>query len=496
MKRTVLLFIMVIVASMGFAQGPNDSKTYYKNADGKKGSALKTALYGIISKKTSGVGYNYDGLLEDYKITDKRADGYLRDWYSYGNKYEIGGPAENKSYKKEGDAYNREHLVPQSWFGSGDPKSDIVQVVPTDGYVNNRRSNYPLADVKSASYTSNDGCKLGTCATPGYSGTVFEPLPDTKGDIARIYFYMATRYENLVSNWNGATASIVFAGNKYPAINKWYLKMLFQWSHDDPIDEVEIARNNAVYREDVQRNRNPFVDYPGLEQYIWGNSTDVEFSYDNYQEPQYTGSDDVSVEDGSGGSVDPGGDDPGGDEPGGDEPGGEIPSNATLALNNSLFNTSYGGSIDKNNDQDLVGTKNGITVTYSLGDGGANRYCNDSQIRLYQNNTLTVRVGQGTITKIEFELATASSKTLSASTGTMDGLVWTGNASKVVFSVNSGGGNMQITNIKVTVSEPSGIRPFFDNPRTGFQIYNLNGQRVRSFGKGIYIINGKKIIIN
>ena len=492
MKKLLLLTISVFLALGAFAQAPNGSGSYYKNADGKKGSALKTALYSIISKKTTGVGYSYDGLLEDYELTDKRADGYLRDWYSHSTEYVIGGPAENKSYKKEGDAYNREHLVPQSWFGSGDPKSDIVHVVPSDGYVNNRRSNYPLADVKSATYTSNDGCKLGTCATPGYNGTVFEPLPDTKGDIARIYFYMATRYENLVSNWDGATASIVFAGNKYPAIKKWYLKMLFKWANDDPVDDIEIARNNAIYSEKVQKNRNPFVDYPGLEQYIWGNSQDVPFSFDNYQQPQYTGDGDISVEDDSGS----GGEEQGGEGQGGDEQGSETPENATIALNNAFFDCSYSGSIDKNNDEDLIGTQNGITVTYSLGDGGANRYCNDSQIRLYQNNTFTVSVGQGTITKIEFELATTSSKTLSASTGTVNGLTWTGNAKSVVFTVNSGSGNMQIKNIKVTVSVPSGIHHHLSPITSRQETYNLKGQRVKRYGRGIYVKNGKKIIIH
>ena len=134
-------------------------------------------------------------------------------------------------------------------------------------------------------------------------------------------------------------------------------------------------------------------------------------------------------------------------------------------------------------------------MTYSLGSSGANRYCNASQIRLYQNNTLTVSVGQGTITKIEFEVP-SSSKTLSASTGTINDLVWTGNAKKIVFSVNSGSGNMQIANIKVTVSVPSGVNAATTASRNRNQMYNLNGQRVRWPGKGIYIKRGKKIIIN
>jgi hypothetical protein len=108
--------------------------TYYAGANNKKGADLKTALYGIIHNHTN---IGYDGLLSAYHETDKRADGYLRDWYSNATNYVIGGPKENHSYSGEGDGYNREHLVPQSWFGSGEMKSDLVQVVPSDGYVNN-----------------------------------------------------------------------------------------------------------------------------------------------------------------------------------------------------------------------------------------------------------------------------------------------------------------------------------------------------------------------
>ncbi|MBP5712958.1 MAG: endonuclease, partial [Prevotella sp.] len=79
-----------------------------------------------------------------------------------------------------------------------------------------------------------------------------------------IYFYMVTCYEDEFSEWaNNATASYVFDGNKYPGIKSWYLTMLMRWSKLDPIDDVEIARNNAIAASDMQNNRNPFVDYPG-----------------------------------------------------------------------------------------------------------------------------------------------------------------------------------------------------------------------------------------
>ena len=271
----MLLCLTVIGA---YAQAPNGSGTYYQAADGKKGEALKTAMYNIIKLSTP-APVSYSGLWTAYEKTDKRSDGYLRDWYSNSTNYVIGGSKQGASYNKEGDSYNREHLVPQSWFGSGLPKSDVIQVVPVDGYVNNMRSNNVLAEVETATYSSNNGyCKLGTCKTPGGSGTVFEPNDEVKGDIARIYFYMATSYQNSITGWGGG----IFTGTYYQPFAQWYLDMLMRWSKADPVDDVEIARNNAVYSDTNQKNRNPFVDYPGLEDYIWGDKVNETFSYDNY----------------------------------------------------------------------------------------------------------------------------------------------------------------------------------------------------------------------
>ena len=274
---------LALTLSMAWAQGPNGSEYYYQAANGKKGAALKTAMYGIIKTHTN---IGYDGLYEAYRATDTRPDGYVRDWYSNATYYTH---VKDKAgtYHQEGDCYNREHSVPQSWFQdyehSSIIKADIVHVLPTDGYVNNQRGNYPLAKVGTWTYRSaNEYSKLGSCATPGYSGRVFEPNDEIKGDMARIYFYMATCYEDVVDDWAGnATASAVFDGTSYPAFKTWYLNMLMEWSKNDPVDAVEIARNNAVKLK--QGNRNPFVDYPGLEDYIWGDKKNVAFSYDHYE---------------------------------------------------------------------------------------------------------------------------------------------------------------------------------------------------------------------
>lgn len=272
MKHLNIILALLVLPLMAQAINRKDLKTYTSSLQGKKGEALKTAVFNIIKLEKAPI--SYDGLWNAYKTTDKRSDGYLRDWYSNSTSYVIGGPKQGANYQKEGDSYNREHLVPQSWFKKASPMvSDIVQVVPTDGWINNQRGDLYLAEVGTADYTSNNGyCKRGTCKTPGYSGTVFEPNDEIKGDIARIYFYMATCYQNKITNWGGG----LFTGTTYQPFASWYFTMLMRWAKNDALDDVEIARNNAV--DSKQGNRNLFVDFPYLAEYIWGDSVDVAFN--------------------------------------------------------------------------------------------------------------------------------------------------------------------------------------------------------------------------
>lgn len=278
LKRQFSLLSLLVLVVQLFAQGPNGSGTYYSNANGQKGKSLKTALFKIISTHKD---IGYDGLFKCYEKTDKRTDGKVWDMYSNTTNYSFSD--HNGGYKKEGDMYNREHSLPQSWFKKASPmKADIVHVVPTDGYVNNRRSSYPFGETNNPTYKSNNGfSKVGPSSVEGYSGTVFEPNDEYKGDFARIYFYMATCYENRIASWaTNGTASTVLDGTSYPAYKKWYINMLLRWAKEDPVSQKEIDRNNAVY--ECQKNRNPYVDYPGLEQYVWGDKQSVAFSYDNY----------------------------------------------------------------------------------------------------------------------------------------------------------------------------------------------------------------------
>ena len=263
------------------------STAYYQPADGKTGEALKTAMCGIIYNHTE---KDYDYLWTAYQTTDVRSDGKIWDMYSNITNYDPVNGSHTSS--AEGSGFNREHSFPKSWFG-GDIApmyTDLHHVYPTDGYVNNRRNNYPFGETNGETYKSNDDfSKVGTCTYPGYTGKVFEPDDEYKGDFARTYFYMVTCYEEKLPDWytnySSTEVTAVLDGNTYPGLSDWQLNMLMKWAKNDPVSEKEIARNNAVYG--IQKNRNPFIDYPGLQEYIWGFMKDETFSYDNYVEPVY-----------------------------------------------------------------------------------------------------------------------------------------------------------------------------------------------------------------
>lgn len=271
-RRTSLFLAFFSVLLLAVAQAPSG---YYSAAKGKSGKSLKTALYSIVSSHTA---RSYDQLWTDFKTTDVRPDGKIWDMYSNATSYVPGGSAQGKNYSGEGDSYNREHSFPKSWFNDAKPMyTDLFHLYPTDGYVNNRRSNYPFGETEGERYQSNGGfSKLGACTVDGYTGIVFEPADEYKGDFARTYFYMATAYEGQIASWS----SPMLAGNAYPAYAQWALTMLLRWAEEDPVSEKEIARNNAVYG--IQKNRNPYIDFPGLEQYVWGTQTTTAFDPDNY----------------------------------------------------------------------------------------------------------------------------------------------------------------------------------------------------------------------
>ncbi len=275
MKKLFTFFSLWLL--VGFAVlAAEQPAGYYKSAEGKKQKALLSQLCTIISANTKVISYS--NLFEDaYPYTDAE-DGYFIDMYS-NVKYKVGDSRINKSYSRIGQSVNREHSFPQSWFKEQSPmKSDLFHVLPTDGYVNNQRSSYPYGECEGGTRLSNDGYygkgRLGNCTAPGYTGKVWEPDDEYKGDFARTYFYMATRYNTKIGSWAGnGTAGNILDGTSYPVYKSWYLNLMLKWHRQDPVSEKEIKRNNAAY--DLQRNRNPFIDHPELVEYIWGDKQDV-----------------------------------------------------------------------------------------------------------------------------------------------------------------------------------------------------------------------------
>lgn len=268
MKKLYFILILIITAVTLNAQ----PQGYYNGTEGLAGNALKSALHNIIKNDDHP---SYGGLWNAYYQTDKRpGTNYVWDIYSdvpNGTPpYQfVLGSDQCGSYNGEGDCYNREHLWAQSWTNNdGTEKTDLHHVYPTDGWVNNKRDNYAFGEVGNASWTSQNGSKLGPNTVSGYNGTVFEPIDEYKGDIARALMYVSVRYYTEDSSWGTSDMT-----NK-SIIKDWAIAMLLRWHEEDPVSQKEIDRNNAAYN--IQKNRNPFVDYPEFAEKIWDPSWSVD----------------------------------------------------------------------------------------------------------------------------------------------------------------------------------------------------------------------------
>lgn len=268
--RKLFSFLFLSLSFFLSAQAPEN---YYDAAHGKSNEALRLALQDIIDGHTN-VGYN--GLWAIYTASDTRG-GKVWDMYSTCD----WTPDNNQcgNYSTVCDCYNREHSVPQSWFGERSPMvSDAFHIYPTDGKVNGQRSNYPFGECTGGVKCDNSPKalgRLGTSTFAGYSGRVFEPDDEYKGDFARTYFYMATRYAN--ENFTSSEGGAVFTySNSKCNLTPYAVNLFLKWHRNDPVSDKEITRNNAIYN--AQHNRNPFIDIPELAEYIWGNKTSETYS--------------------------------------------------------------------------------------------------------------------------------------------------------------------------------------------------------------------------
>lgn len=277
LKGAVLALALASTA-VAFAAEPAG---YYSTCENKSGAALLSALCKKVGDHTV---VSYNGLLTLYKTSDVYPDGTIWDMYSTKH-WKPGVTCGN--YSKVGDCYNREHSFPKSWFNDAKPMySDAFHLYPTDGKVNGQRSNNPYGECANGTTLPSNGSvkalgRLGNCTFPGYSGTVFEPDDQYKGDFARSYFYMAAAYNDKIAGWN----SKMLAGNSYPAFSSWAINLLLKWHREDPVSQKELDRQEVVYG--AQHNRNPFIDHPELAEYIWGNKKGQNWSANISADPAF-----------------------------------------------------------------------------------------------------------------------------------------------------------------------------------------------------------------
>ena len=288
MKRTLLFILCGFFAFAMTAKTVTPATSlpaYYEDLQGKSGKSLFDAVHVVAKVGYSSLGYS--GLWTAYKTTDVRDNGKIWDMYSDCS-WTVGSD-QCGNYGNECDCYNREHSIPKSWFGGSEsqPGCDIFHIVPTDGYVNNKRSNHAFGEVSSASYTY-DGAKLGsaknititggntiagnTGASVSCSGTVFEPRDEYKGDFARGYFGTMIKWANGdYQAFTSGDGSKIFSSNYSTGafgLTKYGVALLMKWHRQDPVSQKEVDRNNGIQQ--TQGNRNPFIDYPYLAEYIWG----------------------------------------------------------------------------------------------------------------------------------------------------------------------------------------------------------------------------------
>jgi len=272
------LIIIGLLLSMSFAFAEDMPEGFYNSANGTKDAELKGTLKSIIRSHTA-IPYG-DDTWEVFYYSDQDENGYCMDMYC-DTWYKFGAPGSSVT------GCNIEHSFAKSWWGGAknDAYKDCYHLNPSNSTANSARSNYPLG-VPVKEFKSNTGSlKVGKMHHPTLDMDfyVFEPKDEYKGDFARAYFYMATCYgkdkngniDEVCSQYGGWRLDNKDVGSKFAMQNDNYLEfqpweqeVLIAWHRQDPVSEKEIKRADAV--SNFQHNRNPFIDYPYLAEYIWG----------------------------------------------------------------------------------------------------------------------------------------------------------------------------------------------------------------------------------
>lgn len=265
-KHFLLFFLLIPL----LIQAEEMPVGYYDAIDGKQDSVLKSTLGQIIRPHTAiPYGSGADKTWGVFYYSDQDEEGYCMDMYC--DKW--------KKFTSVGavvSGCNIEHSFAKSWWGGSknDAYKDCYHLNPSNTTANSSRSNYPLGvptkDLKDQSVTGS--LKVGRATYEGETFWVFEPKDEYKGDFARAYFYMATCYgDELTWRLDNKDVGSKYAmrNDSYLEFRDWEIEVLLTWHRQDPVSEKETKRMDAV--SDFQHNRNPFIDYPDLAEYIWGN---------------------------------------------------------------------------------------------------------------------------------------------------------------------------------------------------------------------------------
>lgn len=261
------ILLSILALGLGAATATAEIPTgYYDSLNGLSGDALREAA-GALATGHTRITYNTKtwGAFEN---TDVRTVAGRRAWWDmYSN---------NLVYLPDHDALNIEHSVANSWWGgksgNADAYADLFHLNPSDQNVNNKKSSYPPGTVADPTLLDTDVFKIGKAA-PGQGGdakNVFEPCDQYKGDFARAFFYIFTTYAT--ADWQEEYQFIFDENDK---LRPWATALLLEWNRIDPVDSKEIERNEAVAA--LQKNRNPYIDYPELAEYIWGEKSSEAF---------------------------------------------------------------------------------------------------------------------------------------------------------------------------------------------------------------------------
>ncbi len=259
MKKLVVFLIPILL----WGQIP---ASYYQVAEGKSGDELKTALYNIIKGQTE---YPYTASSTDVWDMLKETD---RDPNNPDNVILLySGRSVNAAQEyNSGSGWTREHVWAKSRgdFGTDmGPGTDAHHLRPVDNSVNSTRNNRWFDECDVPVY--DDGVFTGSYKSA--TGWLWKPRVEVIGDVARMMFYMATRYEGENGEPDLELVDYIPAdqNTKEPIHAK--LSTLLAWNLQDPVDDFEQNRNNVIYR--FQGNRNPFIDHPEYVARIWGGET-------------------------------------------------------------------------------------------------------------------------------------------------------------------------------------------------------------------------------